>query len=325
MLKQGRSSLLLLILLLIALAILSGCAPRITGGELATTADESEVVIDLPAIVLDVMDNGQLSIGGQSLAELGALAGQDLSAASIPAEQVALLTSANIQHIQVANSADGLLILINGKPIPSLAWDGEKLVATAEVLQSLGGGVALLDKILPLIRNLGLGAIIRFPVAVGAESVPLVDLDAEAAEAARAVQQEFLAAVGAPPTFQIGVQYAEDGTWTVADMTQEEWSQLAPVPLDQLNLPPTAIQALRAAGIKQLSLYTNPDGIFIAINGQELPYITWAEGRVENVLALIEAAGLLGADPNMAVVMDTVKQLLPAVQASNVRLNVGFP
>ena len=61
--------------------MLSACAPRATGGEIAARAAESDVAVDLPALVLDIQEDGSLSVGGQPLADLGAVVGQDLSAA----------------------------------------------------------------------------------------------------------------------------------------------------------------------------------------------------------------------------------------------------
>lgn len=329
LLKRSNRSKVLASLLVMALVLLAGCAPRATGGELAASADESQIVIDLPALVLDVQPDGQVSVGGQSVSALGSQFGADLASLAIPRENVDLLTAYNIQHIQVDNTAKGLLILVNGAPIPSLAWDGEKLVATAEVLESLGAGVALLDKLLPLITQIGVGVIIRFPVAAGEEALELVSTDNEAAAQALAAQEEFLAAVGTPPTFQVTLEYAEDGTWTVADLEQAEWSALLPVPLDMLNLSPATIQGVTSAGITEIGLATNTEGIFISINGKTLPYITWADGRVNQLLALAEQTGLLsqvlGDNPNMTAIMDTVESLLPAVQASDVSLRVTFP
>lgn len=330
MLKRSGRFVVLMSLMLAALLVVAGCGPRATGGQLASSAGEDQVVIDLPALVIDIDSAGQASLGGQSVADLAAMAGQDASALSVPAETVDFLTASNIQHIQIDNTADGLLILVNGQPIPSIAWDGEKLVATAEVLEILGGGVALMDKVLPLVRNLGIGVTVRFPIAAGEAAIPLVVTDSEVAARSLQLQQEFLAAVGTPPTFQIAVDYAADGTWTVENMTQAEWSQLvSAVPWEALNLPAELVQGASAAGIDTIGLSTNSDGIFISINGQTLPYITWADGRINYVLQLAEQTGLLepllGSDPNMAAVLDTVESLLPAVQASNVSLLVSFP
>lgn len=316
-------------LLMVALVLLVGCAPRATSGAVAASADESQVVVDLPALVLDVQPGGSISVGGQALTELGGGLGAGLAAASVPPDMVDMITAYNIQHIQIDNTAEGLLILVNGQAIPSLAWDGEKLLATADVLETLGAGVALLDRVLPLITNLGVGVIMRFPLAEGAETLPLVAAESEAAAQALAAQQEFLAAVGEVPTIRLTVEYAADGTWTIADLAAAEWSQLVPGVMEMLTLSPATIQAMSAAGISDIGLATNTDGIFISINGQTLPYITWADGRVNHLLTLAEETGLLtqalGDSPDMIAIVDTVESLLPAVQATDVSLRVTFP
>ncbi len=326
--RKGRL-VVLMSLLVAAVVVLAGCGPRATGGELAKNASDSQIVVDLPALVIDVQSDGSTSIGGMSVAQLGGLVGQNLSTLSVPLDTVQFLTASNIQHFQIDTTPSGLLILVNGEPVPSLAWDGDKLVATAQVLEKFGPGLSLLQKVLPLVRNLGVGVIIRFPIAQGAQPIPLVVTDDKVAQAAMAAQQEFLKAVGTPPTFQVVIQYAADGTWSVADLSQQEWSQLAPIPWQSLNLSPAMIQAATASGIQEIGLATNTDGIFISINGQTLPYITWADGRVNHLLTLAQQTGLLnamlGSNPNMDTVMQTVQSLLPAVQASKVNIKVKFP
>lgn len=326
---QGRRLTFLITLMLSTTIVLAGCGPRATGGELASSAGPEEVVVDLPALVLDIDAGGQVSLGGVSAAEIGGMVGQDLSALTFPPDTVSFLTASNIQHIQIDNTSEGLLILVNGTPIPSLAWDGESLVATAETLETLGAGIAVLDQVLPLVRNLGIGVTIRLPLAEGAEAVPLVATDDEVAAQAMAAQQEFLETVGAPPTFQLVVNYAPDGTWSVGDLTQEEWSAIAPIPWEMLNLDPAMIQGASAAGIEEVGIATNPEGIFVSVNGRTLPHITWAEGRVQHVINLAAQTGMLdmvlGANPETSALLDTVQSLLPAVQASDVNIRVVFP
>jgi hypothetical protein len=305
-----------------------GCAPRATSGQTAAAADESQIVIDLPALVLDVQPDGSMNIGGQPVTSLGGGLGASLASLALPASMVDSVTAYNIQHIQIDNTPQGLLILVNGQAIPSLAWDGEKLIATADLLDTMGSGVALLDRVLPLITDVGVGVIMRFPVAQGEEALPLVAPENDAATAAMAAQKEFLDAVGTPPVIHFTIAYAEDGTWQIADMAQADWAQLIPVPLEMLNLPPTTIQSLQASGIKELGLSTNSDGISISINGKTLPYLTWADGRVTPLITLAEQTGLLSqvmGGSDVSGIIDTVNSLLPAVQASDVSLRVTFP
>ncbi len=255
--------------------------------------------------------------------------GQDLSAANLGPDTAAALASAGIQHIQIDNTPDGLLVLVNGKPIPSLAWDGESLVTTAEVVEQVGGpSVALLDKLLPLIGKMGLGVIVRAPVPEGADRLPLVNMDSESAERAMSAQAEFLKAVVTPPTFAVAVNYAPDGSWELAGISKEDLASIVPGLGDALPSDPALIQTMNGMGIDQLGFSTNEDGFFISINGKNLPYVTWADGRINNVLDLALQSGMLDAalgGMDADAIMQYVDALLPAILASQISLNVNFP
>jgi len=326
--RSGRWTILLTVLL-VGVLMMSACAPRATGGDIASRAGEADLAIDLPALVLDIQGDGSLAIGGQSLADLGAVVGQDFSAAKLDAGAVSSLEDAGIQHIQIDNTAQGLLILVNGKPVPSLAWDGDSLITTAEVVEQVGGpSVALLDKLLPLIGDLGLGVIVRVPVPEGTEPLPFVSLDDAAAERAMSAQAEFLKAVITPPTFAIAVNYAPDGSWELAGISEEDLAAVVPGLGDALSLEPGMIATMDGMGIKQIGISTNEDGFFISINGKNLPYLTWADGRINNVLDLAVQSGMLDAalgGMDTEALMQYVDALLPAILASQISLNVNFP
>ncbi len=316
----------LVIALLVAATVLTGCGPRASGGALA--AADTATFIDLPAIVLDVQTDGSVSMGGLPVADLAAQVGQDAAALAFPPDIVAQLVAYRIQHIQVETSPTGLLILINGKAIPSIGWDGQRLADTANALGMLGvsGLAPALDKILPLAATLGIGVTVRFPVAPGTEIVPLGVIDMSAAQAAT---------TGAIPLPAINatVVYAADGTWTVEGMSEADLAALkeaAPFILwDQLDLTAEQLASVQAAGLKEITISTSSDGLSMAVNGEPLPYLSWADGRLLNVLSLAEETGLLaqfvGDDPGTLAILDTVKQFLPAVTAANVSLKIVFP
>jgi hypothetical protein len=326
--RSGRWTVLLTVLL-VGLLMMSACAPRATGGDIARTASEADVAVDLPALVLDIQQDGSLSIGGQSLAALGAVVGQDLSALNVGPDTAASLEAAGIQHIQIDNTEDGLLILVNGKPIPSLAWTGDSLVTTAQVVEQVGGpSVALLDKLLPLIGKLGIGVILRVPVPEGTASLPFVDMNDEAAQKAMSAQAEFLRAVVTPPTFAIAVNYAQDGSWELAGISKEDLASVVPGLGDAIPSDPAFISTMEGMGIKQLGFSTNENGFFISINGKNLPYLTWADGRINNVLDLAMKSGMLDAalgGMDTEALMQYVDALLPAILASQISLNINFP
>ncbi|MBI3959345.1 MAG: hypothetical protein HY328_11100, partial [Chloroflexi bacterium] len=236
-------------LLMIAALVLSGCAPRTGAGSSAAMAMDDELVIDLPAIVIDFDSSGGASIGGVPASEMGAMAGVDLAGLGLSPDWVSYFSMTNIQHLQVNNSADGLLVLVNGQPVPSLEWDENSLVATASAVSSLGIAIPVLDKVLPLVQQLGIGVIMRFPVQAGAEVIPFSVMgDGSAAEMAQAAQAEFLAAVGAPPKINLPIVYQADGSYSVGDLSDAEWTALTGVPWYALRLDTNAIASLTASG-----------------------------------------------------------------------------
>jgi hypothetical protein len=131
------------------------------------------------------------------------------------------------------------------------------------------------------------------------------------------------------PTITLPVFYDADGGWRVGDLTEAEWSSLTSLPLDAARLDPSMIQMITAAGITEISIYTNSDGLHLSINGRDLPYIGWANGEINHLLALSDQLGLWNtlADSgmNMGEVIGIVETLLPAVQSTNTNINVYFP
>ncbi len=317
--------------LAVAVLVLAGCAPRAMGGQTAAQSGEQDLVVDLPALVIDIDAAGNPSVGNVPLSQLGqTFAPGMLDSLVVPAETVTFLTESNIQHIQIDNTPTGLLLLVNGQPIPSLKWNGEILTGTGQLVSQLGAGVPVLEKFLPLLTNLGIGVIVRFPLAQGAEPIPTYVEGGEAAMAARAAQEDFLATVGdTPPTIKLPVYYDTDGGWRVGDLSDAEWSNLTGVPFQAARLQPAMVANLMNAGITEISLQTDAEGIHLSINGRALPYIGWADGEITHLLTLGEQMGLWNtlADSglNMGEITSMVETMLPVVQSTQTAINVYFP
>jgi len=225
--RYQRSTIFLTLLMLFALVV-TACGPRAYTGT-RVGESENELVVDLPALVLDVDGAGKLSLGEIPLEQLAGVAGMaDLESLEIPPEMVQSLMDANIQHVQLDNAPHGVIILVNGEPVPSLAWDGESLVTTAETLETFGMSITLLDKILPLVRHLGLGITVRIPIEPGVDLIPqLVEGDSTAAAASKAAQDAFLESIGTPPQIYASINYADDGSWELAGISGAELAMVA--------------------------------------------------------------------------------------------------
>lgn len=322
----------------------TACGPRATGGMTAemvsaALADEEMssagiAAIDLPAIVIDYDTQGTPSVGGTPLTDIATQLGLNPNAAAnlqLLPDFVTQLTKANIQHIQLDNAPDGLLILVNGEPVPSLVWDESSLIATAELMDLLGYGIQSLDAVLPLVRTAGIGVIIRFPAAADAELISTVVMgDESVSQSVSAVQEEFEATVGEAAQIQIQVSYAESGEWHVANMDATQWSQVIPAPWEDLNMSPALMAEIVDAGIEEFSFSTNREGLFVSVNGKTLPHIGWSQGELQHLLNLAAEPGVLdyvaGIDgESLAAMGPLIEQWLPIIQLANTKLTVDFP
>lgn len=315
--------------LLVALLTLAGCAPSANIGADISVDPNTPLVVDLPAISINISETGVASLGNVPVAQLGSLVGLDLSALSVPQLWVDFLISGNIQHLQITNTADGLYILVNGERIPSIAYDGSSLQATADALSSLGIAVPMLDVMLPMVDQLGLGFVVHFPVPEGVAQIPLyVSGNGTAAALAHQAQQEFLAQVGAPPRINLPVFYSADGRWTVGNLSETEWSALTGLPFYALQMNPVWVNRLAAAGVAEISFTTDTAGIRLSINGNTLPTLTWGDGELLHLIHLADQTGLLdimAPGMNMNEMLAMINQLLPMVTSADFDLTVHMP
>lgn len=335
-------------LLVVAIAF-SGCTARIDAGSMVERGPD-EFYIDLPPIVIDYASDGTASIGELShmivgnveqppgmlyVPEPGVRLGLAtlLYGLSLPSMWVQHFTASNLQHLRVANGDEGILLFANGQRIPSLVWEEESLAATGEAVSALGVGVPALNKVLPLVRNFNLGIVLRFPVQEGVDVIPLSGVE-ESAEVtmARMLQQQVLETLGgALPTIDIPILYHTDGSWTLGELSDVDWTVLTSTPFYALRLPPDLISGLTDSGIYTVTLSTDPDGIHISLNGIGLPYLSWGSGEVQNVLALSKQLGVFdsvsalvpGAD--MDSVLSLVENLFPIIQATNANITIYLP
>lgn len=319
-------------LLLVAAITLSACGPR-AGRVDVNSLNPDAVVIDLPAIYIDFDANGTPTIGGQTVDQLGAQFGQQLPAIpTLPADQVKMLTDLNIQHIQIDNSPQGLNLLVNGMMIPSLGWSSSQLSNTVELLNNFGIPIPPdLAGILPMLGNVGIGIVLRFPLKEGATPIPaVVEGGMSASAEAIAAQKQYLESVGQASVIKFAVFYNADGSWTVDGKGPDYYAQSFPdFKWEGLNMNPSMLKRLTDVGVKDFTISTNPDGIFIAINGKLLPNITWGHGEIEHTLALAEQTGLLqmaaGNVSNLSDVINQVQSLLPAIQTTDFSITVNLP
>ena len=308
---------------LIAILALSGCAPRVGQGSL--DVDSDQLVIDLPALVLDIGADGSVSIQNATVADLVSML-VDGGELDLPINDmtVMFLSMANIQHIQVSNTPEGLLLLVNGLSIPSISYDGDSLSALPGAINDLADIGPMADLLVDLVDQIGIGVIARFPVAPGAEEIPLfVEGDSSAAMAAKAAQEEFLASVGTPPRINLPIFYGDDGSLSIGDLSIDELSAMTGVSLDALVMGLGPLEAVRGMGVSVLGISTDKDGITISLDGKALPTLDWSDGKASNLIEVASQIPLLEM-MGLGSVLPMVNQLLPLVQSAEIDLTLHF-
>ena len=308
---------------LIAVLALSGCAPRAGQGSVAGDADQ--LVIDLPALVLDFGMDGKPMIKNAALSGLVDTLGGQLDL-TVPPDMVFLMEVSNIQHIQVSNTPDGLLLLVNGRSIPSISYKGDSLSALPGALSTFDMVLPMADLLFALVDQIGIGVIARFPVAPGMEEIPLyIEGDSSAAMAAKAAQEEFLAAVGTPPRINLPIFYEANGDVLIGDLSIAEMNMMTDFALAPLALTLGQLGMVKFLGISELGISTNVDGITISIDGNTLPTLDWSDGKASNLLELITTIPVLEmAMPGMGAMLPMINQILPLVQATEFDLTLHF-
>jgi len=298
------------ILLCLFVPLMVGCAARANSGAAATAGTE-DVVVDLPAIVLDVDENGQLSAADAESTQtaLNPILNLALADVTLPADLTEQFAAAGVEQVWIETTPNGLSILVDGQPVLTPLWNEEILASTASALSELDlGDNASMMQLLPVIGNLGVGAVLRFSAADGSAIEP-----PDAATLPGAVPER-------PGTAtQITIDYNEDGTWSGSGLPT-----FLPVPWDQVfTLPADTIQSLTDAGINSLQITTGSGGIFLRVNGQDLPFLDWTENRLQYTLQVVSEMGLIGGEA--ASILPTIQGVLPLIQGLGLDITLNMP
>jgi hypothetical protein len=305
------------VVLLVALFVTSACGPRVASP--APAEDESQtLIVELPAIYLNVAQDGAITLAEGPLHDVLGSLGVDLSGLSMSAETVQKFVGANIQHIQLDNRRDGLYIYINGQPYPTLVWDEAALASLVDVLAMFGTDLGEAGKLLTLLPDLGIGVVVNFPVAAGSAATRLAPMAPNTAAGAQVTLED---AMNAPVALDLTLTYAEDGSFQLQGLNP---FMLGMIPQDAMRQSPEAIANLTEQGIHSLSIAARSTGLLIMVNGQPLPLLRTTSDQ--QLLQLIQLAlQLQGDSSSTAQIAGVIQQLLPPWLRQGLRLTVNFP
>jgi hypothetical protein len=340
---QHRRLALLLTALLIFTLVLSACGPRPQQGELAQSATDDTLVVDLPAVYIDYDEEGQASISGAAISQLGALLGQDLSSLDRTPEDIQALTDAGIQHMFVNLTPSGVSMYANGNPMLSLAWTPETLANLGDLLGAMPDPtMQQVQGLVPVLANMSLGIVMRFPHE--GDTLPLVaevepdasGILAEATRNAPAALQEVLPEnmqgmggllggllAGLPP---LTVAFDASGAGTLSGLAPFILSQ---IPAGAITLPADTLAQMQDLGIQKLQIKNSPEGLDITINDEALPSLRWDRNEMKTMREVGVTGGglkvLANVDEGTLETLETVFKLMPVLQAAKLDVTITVP
>lgn len=302
--------------------LITSCGPAV----MPTTAPEEEgFVLALPRITLSFAADGTPTLEGLNLEQIAPLlkayTGQDVAAyismLRIDPFWVSWMTNANIQHIEIQYGAGGVVLFANAKLLPHLAWSGESLnnaIAATETFVGQSPMMGMIKAFLPFVRNTGIGLVLKFPMADGA---------AEIAVRAPGAVAEMAASEASPSiVFKAEVSYDNTGVPTLKgfDYSAAQLAEMSGIPaLNMVALPPALIAQMQALNIQHVEIRSRSNGIFIYVNGMEMPHLAW------NDALLADSAGLYAQMNPGSPLIELVNFLAPALAAADVNMIVNFP
>ncbi len=120
---------------LVIVLLLSGCG----AAQPPTTSSQGggTFMLALPRVVVDLDQNGNPGVFGLNAAQIGAFLGSDLAAMKVDPKMVKQMMDTNVQHIEMRQVGDALVLLVNGKPMPHIGWSDQTLQTAMSVAGAL--------------------------------------------------------------------------------------------------------------------------------------------------------------------------------------------
>lgn len=307
-----------LVALVLASMLLASCGPAIMPSAAPQTESGETFVIALPRIVLTFDEQGNPGVEGVALEDIARSLGfaLDLSQYRIDPFYPAWMEAANVQHVELRQTGDGIALLVNGALMPSLSFQDGSLQRIADVAPLLGqSGPAigqLVAKFAPLVQRLGLSIVLKFPMQDAASEIAYGPADIKLAQL-----QPASAAPSAVAKFE--VRYDEQGVPSILGISARDLQALG---LNaNLALASSVLAQLQANNVQHVQLSSRSNGMYMWVNGNPLPAIAWDNSTLQNALQVYEQM-----NPGVPTAyLDLIRTFVPMLAQTDVSIMVHFP
>lgn len=110
----------------------------------------------------------------------------------------------------------------------------------------------------------------------------------------------------------------DTGAMSVGGLSMAAVSKLLPgVALPERVVDPYYVDWMKNTNVQHIELASNKDGLFVYVNGEPMPYLTWQGDSLKNLGSVMGLAGLPYGD--------LITKLMPIIQRTGVNMVLRFP
>lgn len=307
-----------LVVLVLSGLLLASCGPAVMPAAAPQTESGETFIVALPRIVISFDDQGNPGIEGVPVEQIARSLGfaLDLSQYRINPYYPAWMKAANIQHIELRQTGDGIALLVNGALMPSLSFQDGSLQRISDVAPLLGtSGPAigqLVQKFAPLVQRLGLSIALKFPLQDGAQAIDYGPADLKLADLKPAT-------VDPSAVVKFEIRYDDLGVPSILGISARD---LQAVGVNaSVALAPSVLQQLQANNVQHIQISTRTNGLFLYVNGSPLPAIAWDGQSLGNAIQVWEQMNP-GVDKQQ---VQLVKTFVPMLGQTDMSVMIHFP
>lgn len=302
----------LFLLLVVTVLVLSACGPAMTPSTSSKTQSGETFMLAMGRLEIAFDKDGNPTVLGMKLSDVGKMIGQDLSFVRLEPSYVTWMTNTNIQHIEMRQTGDGLALLVNGKPMPHIAWNDDTLNRAMDLAIVFAPGnenlLNVIRKFLPIISRLGLDVVLRFPLQPGAKTIEVADPSVAMAKVNPSKD-------AASFILKFEVRYDQQGVPAILGISGSDFAGTGlPLAIDG-----TVLKRLQSSNVQHVEFRTKPEGMFIYLNGEPLPSLAWDK-------QLLKSAAEVYAQMNPgSPVIPGVNWLVPVLDSLDIGVMTRFP
>ncbi len=307
-----------LVVLVLSGLLMASCGPAVVPAAAPQAESGETFLVALPRIVITFDDQGNPGLEGVPIEQIARSVGYplDLSQYRINSYYPAWMKAANIQHVELRQTGDGLALLVNGALRPSLSFQQDGLQRISDVAPLLGANGpavgALVQKFAPLVQRLGLSIVLKFPkqdgasdIAYGPADIKLADLKPAATDPSAIVKFE--------------IKYDDQGVPSILGISARDLAAVginAPIAMDS-----GVLGQLQTNNVQHIQISTRSNGLFMYVNGNPLPAIAWDGQSLNNAIQVWQQMNP-GVDKQQ---VDLVKTFVPMLGQTDATVLIHFP